>query len=115
VDVRVLAATHCDLGRFVREGRFREDLYYRLNVVPLVVPPLRERVEDVVPLARMFIARLAPDGQEVPQLSAGAIVALERHSWPGNVRELRNVIERALAYAPVPPVLHAEHLRIGRK
>jgi DNA-binding NtrC family response regulator len=76
------------------------------------VPPPRERVEDVVPLARMFFARLAPDGQQ-PELGADAAVARERHTWPGNVRELRNVIERALAYTPVPAV-RAEHLRIGR-
>jgi hypothetical protein len=115
VDVRILAATHRDLGRFVREGLFREDLYYRLNVVPLAVPPLRERREDVVPLARMFVARLAPEGQERPELGPDAIAALEGYTWPGNVRELRNVIERAMAYAPVPQVLRAEHLRIGRK
>lgn len=115
VDVRVLAATHRDLGRFVREGLFREDLYYRLNVVPLSVPPLRERVEDVVPLARMFIERLAPEGQERPELSLDAIAALEGYTWPGNVRELRNAIERAMAYAPIPSVLRAERLRIGRR
>jgi hypothetical protein len=115
VDVRVLAATHRDLDRCVREGRFREDLYYRLNVVPLSVPPLRERVEDVVPLARAFIERLVPEGQERPELGVDATAALEGHTWPGNVRELRNVIERAMAYAPVPSVLRAEHLRIGYK
>jgi predicted ATP-dependent protease len=115
VDVRVLAATHRDLARSVREGRFREDLFYRLNVVPLAVPPLRERVDDVVPLARMFLERLAPEGQERPELGADAIAVLERYLWPGNVRELRNVIERAMAYAPVPSVLRAEHLRIGSK
>jgi hypothetical protein len=112
VDVRVLAATHRDLGRLVREGRFREDLYYRLNVVPLEVPPLRDRKEDVVALARMFIARLAPDAAAPPELAADAVQALRQYGWPGNVRELRNVIERAMAYAPVPEVLHTEHLRI---
>jgi hypothetical protein len=114
VDVRILAATHRDLGRMVREGRFREDLYYRLNVVPLSVPPLRERVEDVVPLARMFVERLTPEGQERPELGADAMAALEGYPWPGNVRELRNVTERAMAYAPVPSILRAQHLRIGR-
>jgi hypothetical protein len=114
VDVRVLAATHRDLGRLVREGLFREDLYYRLNVVPLHVPPLRERREDIVALARVFVGRLAPDGAERPELGTDAIAVLEGHTWPGNVRELRNVIERAMAYAPVPSVLRAEHLRIAR-
>ncbi|HYJ09479.1 MAG TPA: sigma 54-interacting transcriptional regulator, partial [Polyangiaceae bacterium] len=112
VDVRVLAATHRDLDRLVRDGRFREDLYYRLNVVPLHVAPLRERREDIGALARMFIARLAPDPNLPPELGADAVQALRAHSWPGNVRELRNVIERAMAYAPVPQVLHVEHLRI---
>ena len=108
----MLAATHRDLDRLVRDGRFREDLYYRLNVVPLHVPPLRDRREDIVALARMFIARLAPEPQRPPELGADAVQALRAHSWPGNVRELRNVIERAMAYAPVPEVLHVEHLRI---
>ncbi|HKY35601.1 MAG TPA: sigma 54-interacting transcriptional regulator [Polyangiaceae bacterium] len=112
VDVRVLAATHRDLDRLVRDGRFREDLYYRLNVVPLFVPALRDRKEDIVALARMFIGRLAPDPNLPPELAADAIQALRAHGWPGNVRELRNVIERAMAYAPVPEVLHTEHLRI---
>jgi len=113
VDVRVLAATHRDLGRLVRDGQFREDLYYRLNVVPLHVPPLRDRKEDVVALARLFIGRLAPEPTAPPELGGDAVTALRAHSWPGNVRELRNVIERAMAYAPVPEVLRAEHLRIS--
>jgi hypothetical protein len=112
VSVRVLAATHRDLARLVREGQFREDLYYRLNVVPLNVPPLRERREDVVALARMFLARLVDKGAPAPELSADAVNALKAHSWPGNVRELRNVIERAMAYAPLAEVLDATHLRI---
>jgi len=112
VDVRVVAATHRQLDQLVRDGRFREDLYYRLNVVPIVVPPLRERKEDILALARLFIARLAPDASAPPELGSDAVHALRQHHWPGNVRELRNVIERAMAYAPVPGVLHAEHLRI---
>jgi transcriptional regulator with PAS, ATPase and Fis domain len=112
VDVRVLAATHRDLGRLVREGKFREDLYYRLNVVPLRVPPLRERREDIVAIARMFLAKLSSH-EERPELGVEAVAALEQHTWPGNVRELRNVIERAMAFSPVPPVLNASHLRIS--
>jgi transcriptional regulator with AAA-type ATPase domain len=114
VDVRVLAATHRDLARLVREGRFREDLYYRLNVVPLQVAPLRERKEDIPALARLFIARTCSDAAPTPRLGADALRALESHPWPGNVRELRNVIERAMAYSPVPQVLSAEHLRLVR-
>ena len=113
VDVRIVAATHRDLDRLVREGRFREDLYYRLNVVPVRVPPLRERKEDVSPLARLFIRRLAETGATAPRLGPSAVRALQEHSWPGNVRELRNVLERAMAYSPVPSELRAEHLRIA--
>ncbi|WP_426756661.1 sigma 54-interacting transcriptional regulator [Myxococcus sp. Y35] len=113
VDVRVVAATHRDLSQLVREGRFREDLYYRLQVVPVRVPPLRERREDVVALARHFVRQLTPPGMEPPQLGPDAIAALMAHPWPGNVRELRNVIERSMAYGPFPAVLGAEQMRIA--
>nr|WP_225938045.1 sigma-54 dependent transcriptional regulator [Myxococcus sp. RHSTA-1-4] len=113
VDVRVVAATHRDLGQLVREGRFREDLFYRLNVVPVRVPPLRERREDVVALAKHFVRLLTPEGQEPPQLAPDALAALVAHPWPGNVRELRNVIERSMAYGPLPAVLGAEQMRIA--
>ena len=113
VDVRVIAATHRDLGQLVREGRFREDLYYRLQVVPVRVPPLRERREDVFALARHFINQLTPEGQEPPRLGRDALAALASHPWPGNVRELRNVIERSLAFGPLPAVLGADRLRIS--
>ena len=81
-------------------------------MVPLRVPPLRERPDDVSALARHFVRNLAPAGREPPVLGPDALAALNRHRWPGNVRELRNVIERALAFQPMPPVLGAEHLRI---
>ena len=113
VDVRVVAATHRDLGQLVREGRFREDLYYRLQVVPVRVPPLRERREDIVALARHFVRQLTPQGLEPPQLGPDAIAALMAHPWPGNVRELRNVLERSMAYGPFPAVLGAEQMRIA--
>jgi transcriptional regulator with PAS, ATPase and Fis domain len=96
----------------VRERTFRDDLYYRLQVVPLRVPSLRERPDDVVALARHFVRELTPTGQEPPLIGPEALTALNAHSWPGNVRELRNVIERSLAFEPLPPVLGAEHLRI---
>ena len=115
VDVRVVAATHRDLVALVREGRFREDLFYRLNVVPLRVPPLRDRKEDVLALARLFISRLVPEGTDPPHLGADAVTALMAHRWPGNVRELRNLVERAMAYAPIPRVLHARDLRIDER
>jgi len=111
VDVRVLAATHRNLSELVRAGTFREDLYYRLQVVPIHVPPLRERREDVPVLARHFLREQTRHG-EPPVLAPDAVAALSAHSWPGNVRELRNVIERAMAFSPTPTVLRAEHLRI---
>jgi two-component system response regulator HydG len=96
VDVRVLSATHRDLKALVASGRFREDLFYRLRVFTLSVPPLRERRDDIVPLARMFAGRL---GVAELKLTARARALLERYAWPGNVRELGNVVEHAIAYA----------------
>jgi two-component system NtrC family response regulator len=90
VDVRVIAATHRDLRALVREGRFREDLFYRLHVVPIELPPLRERLADIVPLAEFFLARVGK------RLGADAAARLLTHSWPGNVRELKNAMERAV-------------------
>jgi DNA-binding NtrC family response regulator len=95
IDVRVIAATHQDLPSLVTAGTFREDLYYRLNVVPIALPPLRERRDDIMPLAQHFL-RLAA-GTNLPKtLTAAATVRLQSHFWPGNVRELRNTIERAV-------------------
>lgn len=96
VDVRVVCATHRDLADFVSRGLFREDLYYRLKVLTLRVPPLRERAEDVLPLARML---LAEEGQPALLFTAGAQAVLERHSWPGNVRELANAVKHGVALA----------------
>ena len=101
VDVRVVAATHVDLGQAVRRGEFREDLYYRLNVVNLVLPPLREREGDVELLAQTFVERIATSyGLPVPALDSESRRALRGHRWPGNVRELRNVLERAVVLSP---------------
>jgi len=100
VDVRLLSATHQDLNKLVGAGRFRQDLYYRLNVIELRVPSLRERAEDIGLIAEYLLQRLAErvDGKP-PRLSPEARLALQRHSFPGNVRELENVLERALALA----------------
>jgi DNA-binding NtrC family response regulator len=103
VDVRVVAATHRDLQRAVRDGVFREDLYYRLGVVPLPLPPLRERLADIVPLAEHFLALAAGDAR-AKQLSADAAARLLAHAWPGNVRELRNTMERVAAFVRRPLV-----------
>lgn len=105
-DVRIIAATNRDLEREVEEGRFREDLFYRLNVMEIHVPPLRERREDVVPLARQFAEEFS---KGKPRFSPGAIASLEQYAWPGNVRELRNAIERAVLLARGDVIL-AEHL-----
>jgi DNA-binding NtrC family response regulator len=97
VDVRIVAASHVDLASAVRRREFREDLYYRLNVVPLSLPPLRERRDDILPLARHFLARFAREyGLTVPRLTSAAERALAAHDWSGNVRELRNAMERAV-------------------
>jgi two-component system NtrC family response regulator len=98
VDVRVIAATHRDIGDLVASGAFREDLYYRLNVVPIVLPPLRDRADDVLPLAKHFL-RLTSRTGSPKRFSAAAEARLLDHTWPGNVRELRNVIERASVLA----------------
>ena len=95
VDVRVLAATHRDLSQAVEEGRFREDLFHRLYVFRLPIPPLRERLEDLAPLARHFLSKLCAAGCQFRSISHAAEAALHGHSWPGNVRELAHVMERA--------------------
>jgi two-component system nitrogen regulation response regulator NtrX len=101
VDVRVLSATSRDLAEEIANGRFREDLYYRLNVVPVRIPPLRERREDIPEIAIHFLARFAADRRIAsPGMSEEALAALQAHDWPGNVRQLRNIIERTVILAP---------------
>lgn len=111
VDVRVVAATHVDLAEAVRAGRFRQDLYYRLSVYPIRVPPLRERVQDIEPLAlhllRQFCAR---HDKHVPAFTERALHALRQHPWPGNVRELENLIERGVILAAAGEPMSADHL-----
>ena len=103
-DVRVVAATNRDLEADVRAGRFREDLLFRLNVIEVTLPPLRERAEDILPLARRFLAFFArASGRPPPTLSPAAEGAA-RYAWPGNVRELRNAIERAVMLWPAPVI-----------
>ncbi len=102
-DVRVIAATHQDLRRLIRQGLFREDLYFRLNVVPLRLPPLRERLEDIEELVRHFMARGVNEGLSAKSFDREAFEALKAHSWPGNVRELENLVRRLSA-------LHADEV-----
>ena len=103
VDVRLVAATNRDLARMVADGRFREDLYYRLNVFPLVLPPLRERPDDIPRLVRHFTQQFARRmGRRIEAIPSAVLDALVRYPWPGNVRELQNVIERAVILSPGP-------------
>ncbi|WP_292038251.1 sigma-54-dependent transcriptional regulator [Massilia sp. UBA6681] len=97
VDVRIISATHQDLAKCVEQGRFRQDLFYRLNVIELSLPPLRERIDDLAPLVDAILARLTGPGQAA--LGPGVLDALRAYSFPGNIRELENVLERALAFA----------------
>jgi Nif-specific regulatory protein len=114
VDVRVVAATNASLEQAVEEGDFREDLYYRLNVIPIHLPPLRERREDIPLLAQFFVKRYGDLNKcPVPELTPPVVEALKAHDWPGNVRELENTLERLIVLAdggPIPPEL----LRFGR-
>jgi formate hydrogenlyase transcriptional activator len=101
VDVRVVAATHRDLEGMILEKEFRSDLYYRLNVVPIFLPPLRKRPEDIPLLVQHFVQRFASKvGKTIDIISSDTMEALRRHAWPGNIRELENVIERAVILSP---------------
>ncbi|MEW6777055.1 MAG: sigma 54-interacting transcriptional regulator [Bdellovibrionota bacterium] len=111
VDVRILSATNRDLEKEVKTGRFREDLFYRLNVFPLKVPPLRERREDVATLAVFFLKKIAPRlGRSSLEIEPAALTALSNYHWPGNVRELENEIERAALTADADEPVDASHL-----
>jgi two-component system response regulator PilR (NtrC family) len=111
VDVRILSATHKDLGALVREGRFRQDLYYRINVIELSVPALRDRPEDIPELVDHILASLVPAGGPKPVLSKGALAALADYEFLGNVRELENILERALTLSE-GPVIQEDDLQL---
>jgi two-component system response regulator FlrC len=112
VDIRIIAATNRDLARDVASGRFREDLYYRLAVFPVLLPPLRDRPGDIVPLAHSFVQRYGRSfGMADAQLSPAAEAALLRHRWPGNVRELENTIQRGLLLTD-SGLIEARHLEL---
>jgi two-component system, NtrC family, nitrogen regulation response regulator NtrX len=115
VDVRVIAATNKNIEAEIREGNFREDLYYRLNVIPIDVPPLRKRGDDVILLADYFLRRFAAEtGSARKKLSANAEAKLKAYHWPGNVRELRNVIERMAILVP-GDTIEAEDIHLGAR
>ena len=109
VDVRIIAATNKNLEKMVKEGKFREDLFYRLNVFPIHIPPLRERKEDIEPLVRLFVERVTGKRPEGPVLTTGARRLLEEYPFPGNVRELANAVERAIILSGGELPLTAEH------
>jgi two-component system response regulator PilR (NtrC family) len=105
-DIRIIAATNRDLAKMVAEGTFREDLYYRINVIPIRLPSLRERVEDIPLLAEHFVARFAAQmGKPIAGVSGAAMACLQAHAWPGNIRELENAMERAVALERSPSIL----------
>ena len=110
VDVRIIAATNKDLTELVTEGKFREDLFYRINVIPIVLPSLRSRVEDIAPLTQHFITMICKE-QKIPEkkISTEAMRLLEAYPWPGNVRELENTLERTVALE-AGPVINASSL-----
>jgi transcriptional regulator with GAF, ATPase, and Fis domain len=115
VDVRVIAATNANLDDRVNQKAFREDLYYRLSVFPIDLQPLRQRIEDIMPLARRFLREFCGEaGQVEKAISEGAQHALEQHAWPGNVRELRHVIERGFILSEDSPSILQEHIRLRR-
>lgn len=114
LDVRIIAASNRDLGEAVRQGRFRDDLYYRLNVFPLEIPPLRDRPKDILPLARHFLERFAGTvGKHEMRLSSAAQAELTAYDWPGNIRELGNVVQRAMILAPSAEI-GPEHLLLPK-
>ncbi len=113
VDVRILASSNRDLQALIGEGKFREDLFYRLNVIPLIIPPLRERREDIVPLCRHFMTVYAEKLGRAPQtLSPEAVEIITQHDWPGNVRELENVMVRAVTLTASPEISADEFRKI---
>ncbi|MDO8281186.1 MAG: sigma-54 dependent transcriptional regulator [Thermodesulfovibrionia bacterium] len=113
VDVRIISATNCDLGKAVIDGRFRQDLYYRLNVFQIDVPPLRERREDILPLVWSFVQEFCKRmGKRIESIPQKSVEALQAYPWPGNIRELKNVVERAMIIT-TGPVLHLDIPKIA--
>jgi len=115
VDTRVIGATNSSLEEEIEAGRFREDLYYRLNVVPIFLPPLRERAEDIPALARFFLERYCEENRrDPPEIPDAILERLKMHDWPGNVRELENCVERAVVLSPNQP-LQFDHMLPGQE
>jgi len=116
VDVRVIAATNRNLEEEVRRGRFREDLWYRLNVFPITVPPLRERVEDIAQLVDFFVAKISKRlGKSIKKIPTSVMNSLQNYQWPGNIRELENVLERAVINSSGPKLRLVDELKKPQK
>ncbi len=114
VDVRVFTATNKNLEQEILDGNFRQDLYYRLNVIPINVPPLRERKEDIPALAQHFMDQLIPIKEKKKSFSDDAINRLMEHDWPGNVREFKNIIERLVIMSPDDTIKASDMIPLGR-
>jgi DNA-binding NtrC family response regulator len=114
VDVRVIAATHRELEARIEQGEFREDLYYRLNVLNIVIPPLRERLDEIIPLAQSLLRKHAGSDTSIPEIGPALRTALLRHQWPGNIRELENVMRRYLVVRS-PEILVEELNRLNAR
>jgi transcriptional regulator with PAS, ATPase and Fis domain len=108
VDVRVLAATNERLERLIGDGKFREDLYYRLSVIPIEIAPLRERPEDIMPLVYHFMRRTIGEGKDLPNIEPDAQGVIEKYAWPGNVRELENAMRHAMTFAKENKITRAD-------
>jgi two-component system response regulator AtoC len=115
VDVRVIAATHCDLERAIMDGRFREDLFYRLNVVTIRIPPLRERQDEIVAMAEFLVKKHAQPGTAPPPITPALHQALVAHSWPGNIRELENVMRKYLVVRDTETIIEDLRSRALRR
>jgi transcriptional regulator with PAS, ATPase and Fis domain len=115
VDVRIIAATHRDLETAIEDGKFREDLYYRLNVISLQVPPLRERSGDIIPLGEFLLRKYAAEGRNIPAISTDLGHAMMTYNWPGNVRELENYMRKLVIFEDPDAIAVDLHARISRK
>ena len=115
VNVRIMAATHRDLEKAIHEHAFREDLYYRLNVIVLQVPPLRERIEDIVPLGEFLIRKHADQSSPIPAISMELRHAMMVYNWPGNVRELENYMRKLVIFLDPDAIARDLHARMSRK
>jgi two-component system response regulator AtoC len=115
VDVRVMAATHCDLEKAIVDRRFREDLYYRLNVINLVLPALRERSEDILPMAEFLMKKHSPAGVQAPVITLDLKHAMMSYQWPGNVRELENFVRKMVIFRDAAALTRELHAKVTRR